>query len=158
MGFVACNERSLSAVVDRSQRQRQAPLIAGDEAHHRELGIEPGVRLSRPVDAGQLLYEYELRRGGLLPHPLRRPSRDYPILLGDFALSRPSVEQLRNPRPVLRHHHHPIDGRLPERLQQSADPALAIWRDPDLASVAEYRDRAAARARHHLLEPAALRL
>ena len=52
----------------------------------------------------------------------------------------------------------PTLGRLPDRLQQPIDAALAIWRDPDLAGAGQHRDRGAAGARHHLVELAALRL
>src|SRR6516164_1911615 len=96
-------QRYEPAVVDRSQRQRQARLAAGDKADHCELGVEPGVRLSRSINATRLLHEYELRRGGLVPYPLRRPARGDAISLGDLALSRPPVEQLCGPGPVLRY-------------------------------------------------------
>jgi hypothetical protein len=36
--------------------------------------------------------------------------------------------------------------------EQPIDPALAIWRDPDLAGAAECRDRAATCARRYLVE------
>src|SRR4029077_5970426 len=82
------------AVVERTQRQRQARVAAGEQADHRELHLEPTVRLSRPVDTARLLYEYELRRVRLLPHPLRRSAGHYEIPLGKFSLCRPSVELL----------------------------------------------------------------
>src|SRR5262249_53548714 len=63
-------QRPIAAIVDRAQWQRQARIVAGEQANHREFHLEPAIRLSRPVDAAQLLYEYELRRIWFLPHPL----------------------------------------------------------------------------------------
>ena len=90
------------------------------------------------------------------------PFGDYAISLGELGFCRPRVEQLCISRSVLRdridHRRRCSDGppRHHADLQQPIDAALALWRNSNLAGIAEYRDRAAAGARHHLVEPAAL--
>ena len=145
-------------LVDRLRRRRQighASVCKADFADpEHAVADRAGVRFRRSVDPALLLLEQDLRDLRQLSRALPGSDRTLALPVGDDALWRSPVEQLRLPGPVLQHQPR---SRQP-RLERPLRPALALRRQPDLSGHARYRGRPAVSARYRFVKPAGLRL